>query len=331
MGKYDSSKISGLIYKMRSIQSSFTLEYGVTDIWSNSKIFEILIANTLHHDLIPGHSGTLDAKDSTGNEYEYKHFKQSSSNHSWTFNDFSETTIQKLNDQVHQVIFAHIEDANPTPAMDFAFVVDGSQVSNYLSQYTESIANHRKMINVSPNQIRNRLGINETTYNQTLEDGPYGPLLQDIFTTSWELERVVGVNNILTSNKLWEVIVSLPLGHQVNSEQGGRAGAHDAQDESGGEYEYKVSSSSSWNFQDISENVLAKYLNCEAIILATVNKENLMVESIWTVEPSAIVNRLMEKLSEKNERYQARGKSVRRLQASITKGDLLFTNAERII
>ena len=70
--------------------------YQVDDIYSNSKIYEILIANQFDHRIIPGHSGSRDAKDLNGNEIEYKHYKESSSNHTWTFNDFSDTTIEKL-------------------------------------------------------------------------------------------------------------------------------------------------------------------------------------------------------------------------------------------
>ena len=68
------------------IQEHFREEYGSKDIVSGSKFYEIIIANELNHDIIPGQSGTKDAKDEKG-EYEYKHYKEQSSNHSWTFND----------------------------------------------------------------------------------------------------------------------------------------------------------------------------------------------------------------------------------------------------
>ena len=48
------------------------------------------------------------------------------------------------------------------------------------------------------------------------------------------------VKNILTSNKIWEVITSVHLNHNVNSEQGGRKGSHDAYDKTGNQYEYKI-------------------------------------------------------------------------------------------
>ena len=81
---------------MKSLQKIFYKEQGVNDLWSNSKVYEIIIANGLSHNLIPGHSGSRDAIDNNNIKYEYKHFKKLSSNHSWTFNDYSENTIKGL-------------------------------------------------------------------------------------------------------------------------------------------------------------------------------------------------------------------------------------------
>jgi hypothetical protein len=55
-----------LINKFKHIQNYFLKEFQVDDIFSNSKIFEIVIANELEHILIPGHSGSKDAQDSKG-------------------------------------------------------------------------------------------------------------------------------------------------------------------------------------------------------------------------------------------------------------------------
>ena len=63
---------NNLILRMKKIQGIFLHEQGVNDIWSNSKVYEILVANSLNHDLIPGHSGSRDAKDSNNTEYEGK-------------------------------------------------------------------------------------------------------------------------------------------------------------------------------------------------------------------------------------------------------------------
>tara|TARA_X000000950_G_scaffold285153_1_gene390241 strand:+ start:917 stop:1264 length:348 start_codon:yes stop_codon:yes gene_type:complete len=104
------SLFNDLILRMRKIQEIFFQEQGVNDIWSNSKVYEILIANSLNHELIPGHSGTRDAKNLNNVEYEYKHYKELSSNHSWTFNDFTDNTINKLIKDEYSIIFAHIND-----------------------------------------------------------------------------------------------------------------------------------------------------------------------------------------------------------------------------
>ena len=91
---------------MKEIQMIFMEEQKVDDIWSNNKVTKILIADKLQHDLIPGHSGSRDAiKDNR--EYEYKHFKQESSNHSWTFNDYSDNTIKTLL-EINMTLFLHI-------------------------------------------------------------------------------------------------------------------------------------------------------------------------------------------------------------------------------
>ena len=71
-------KLNELLAEMRSIQREFEEHHEVNDIWSNSKIYEVLIANSLNHTMIPGHSGSLDARDESGREYEYKHFKETS-------------------------------------------------------------------------------------------------------------------------------------------------------------------------------------------------------------------------------------------------------------
>ena len=68
------ANLEELFAEMREIQQRFLKIYGVNDIWSNSKIYEVLQANTLGHKLIPGHSGSLDACDDLGNEFETRFF-----------------------------------------------------------------------------------------------------------------------------------------------------------------------------------------------------------------------------------------------------------------
>jgi hypothetical protein len=320
-----------LIDRMRTIQRLFSDVHGVNDIWSNSKIYEVLIANTLNHFMIPGHSGSLDARDQEGKEYEYKHFKASSSNHSWTFNDFSDTTIAKLKSEVEQVVFAFVDDTEYPPKFRWAYQVDGQDVSHYLTIHTQAIANNRRMINLSANQIEKRIGVERTNYSNSIVGGRYSKELTEIFTVVLEIEKIVGVENILTSNKFWEVLVSLPLGHTVNSEQGGRAGAHDAYDDEGNDFEYKVSSSRSWSFQDISSAVLTKYLKCESIVLAVVDKTKIEVKEIWVADAAKTVNRLRKKLDEKENRYKKQGKEIRRQQITLGSGELQAIAAKRIL
>ncbi|MPM67073.1 hypothetical protein SDC9_113989 [bioreactor metagenome] len=326
--KYD-SEINNCISTLKKIQDDIFKEYQVNDILSNSKIYEVITANSLGHILIPGHSGSRDARNSHGGEYEYKHFKESSSNHSWTFNDFSNTSIEKLK-KAESIIFAHIDDINyPYPGrFDWYYSVPGDIMTNYLTNYTKSIQNSRKMINVSPSQIESRLNIKKiyTISNH----GIYDKFLDSICNASSKLENLTGIKNLLTSNKFWELIVALKLNHQVNPEQGGREGAHDAYDIYGEPYEYKVSKSYSWSFQDISENVLNKYYNDKAIILAVVDKQQLKVESIYSASPEYVVPLLEKKLNDKKDRCKSKGTTIRRLQVSLSKSDLKRINAKKL-
>lgn len=134
----EKSRFSTLIEKYRKIQSDFLYAFGVDDIFSNSKIYEIVIANELGHNLIPGHSGSKDAKDDSGRIYEYKHYKETSSNHTWTFNDFSDTTIEKLN-SCDYVIFAHIADGQFPELFDWYYKVAGKTVSIFLLEATKKL------------------------------------------------------------------------------------------------------------------------------------------------------------------------------------------------
>jgi hypothetical protein len=215
--------------------------------------------------------------------------------------------------------------------MDWSYQVSGEEVARYLDVHTKTINNARKMINVSSGQIENRIGVERTFHDNLLHESIYDPFLDEIFEIISSLEAVVSVKNILTSNKFWEVLVSIPLGHKVNSEQGGRAGDHDAFDESGGDYEYKVSISKSWQFQDISESVLGKYLKCEEIVLAVVDKPNIEVGEIWFAKPEKVVSLLEAKLAEKAKRFLENNKEVRRLQVSLSAGDLNKIDARKII
>ena len=317
-----------LINRYKAIQSDFLNQFNVDDIFSNSKIYEIIIANELGHNLIPGHSGSKDAISDMGEVFEYKHYKKSSSNHTWTFNDFTDTTIEELK-RCNFVIFAHIDDSIFPENFNWYYKVPGIDVSNFLFAATKRITNKRKMINISRNSIEDIMGysINSIYANNS---GKYSRWLNDIYTIEKDIEKCTNVNHILTSNKIWEILVAIELNHNVNSEQGGRKGAHDAFDKDGNQFEYKVSKNYSWNFQDISENVLNKYMHDTSIILAVVDKTNIKVEAIYSAEPRKIVRRLKEKLSEKADRFKSKGLEIRRLQVSLSKGDLKKVEAIQI-
>lgn len=327
------SEIRALIQVMREVQRDFFQRHGVDDIWSNSKVFEVVIASGLGHDLIPGHSGSSDALDSSGLIMEYKHFKEQSSNHSWTFNDYSEATIDKLKNDIAYVFFCHIDDSieNTPPVFDWYIRASGSSTAAYLKRTTPLTSNARRMINVSERQLLLSSEFNESTRCVVDPAGKFQTDLDTIFSTVSKLERRVGVKNILTSSKFWEVLVALELGHSVNSEQGGRKGAHDASDVNGNWYEYKISKSTSWNFQDISPNVLKKYDELTKFVLATVDKKNIKVSYIWSIDKDLLIPYLKDKLRRKQESYASRGKELRRLQITLGKREIVELGAMPIV
>lgn len=316
--------LKGLIQQLKEIQDDFLAKVGVADIISNSKIFEVLIANGLVHTLIAGHSGSRDAKDEQG-EYEYKHYKERSSNHSWTFNDYTDSTINKLR-QVKAVIFAHIDDTGVLPKFDWYYCVDGAIIADYLDKRTQGIKNTRKMINISPRQIEQDLKIKKLAVKLDFEKGKYYQWIKQIFNVAQKIEKITGTKEILTSNKFWEILVSLILGHRVLSEQAG----HDAVDKKKQYYEYKVAKSYSWSFQDISRQVLEKYKQDNKIILAVVDKDKFEIEKIYEVDPIKTIRRLKAKLREKKIRCKEKGKVLRRLQVSLSKGDIEKLKAKLI-
>ena len=99
-----------LIERLKQLSDIF-YDNGIEDIYTNSKIYEVLMSEQFGHKIINGHANTLDAVDTEGNLYEYKHFKLSSTNHTWTFNDFSDATITKLYDS-RFIIYKEGEESN---------------------------------------------------------------------------------------------------------------------------------------------------------------------------------------------------------------------------
>ena len=316
---YPIKKIQSCIKSLFTLQKHFYDVYNIDDIFSNSKFYEIIIANQLRHEPIPGHSGSRDAKDKNGSQYEYKHFKETSSNHSWTFNDYTDNLIANMH--TYSFVFAHINDSDyKYPGiMDWYFPVKGAIIQDYLKKATKAIKNNRKMINVSPNQLES-IGLKKSFCNVATAKsyaGKFEKELQSIAKISHDLEKLTGIDKILTSNKLYELLVALELKQFVNSEQGGREGAHDAFDHDGNTYEYKVYKTRNWNFQDISDSVLEKYYNDNKIYLAVVDKTNLIVKEIYSVTPKDAVPLLKNKLKEKIKKAESKNKTIRRKQVSI--------------
>ena len=320
------SQIKDAIEQLRILEKEFLKNFGLKDIVSNSKIYEIVIADVLGHTILPKLSNTKDAIDQDGKYIEYKHFKESSSNHSWTFNDFSDTTIKSLNN-VKFVIFSHFQDFSNPLFFDWYYEVPGPVISKYLEVETLKIKNKRKMINISPKQIETKLNYSKI-FTNTETTGNYRSLINRYIDIVTRIEKLCDTTGILTSNKLWELILGIELNHKVNSEQGGRDGAHDAEDMEGNTYEYKISKTGSWNFQDISENVLIKYLNDKEIITAIADKENFIILHAYSIKPELLVPYLRDKLNSKKEK---KGQNLRRLQVTISKNELIKIGAKKII
>lgn len=268
-----------LFEKLKQLQDVF-YKNGISDIYTNSKIFEILLAEQFQHKIVNGHANSLDAMDNEGNYYEYKHYKLSSSNHTWTFNDFTDRTINNLCN-VKTIFFVVIDDANIVPQINKIYAISGADMAQYLEEKTRGIKNKRKMINISEHQIITNL------YYELIEpEVTYcSDLLSSVFDTVHKIEKITGINGILTSNKLWELLVARELKHSINPEQK----KHDAIDDKGKTYEYKVSIKNIWTFQDISDNVLENYLMDEGIVLACVDKTNFCIKSVYICNPEALV------------------------------------------
>ena len=241
-----------------------------------------------------------------------------------TFNDFSDTTIAKLA-SIGAVIFAHIDDTKDRPIFDWYYEVPGVIMSKYLAEKTVAIKNTRKMINVGPAQIEKYLGIKRKSVISNLK-GEYTDFLRKIFDVATKIERIVGTKNILTSNKIWEILVGIKLNHEVITEQT----RFDAKDKKGNFYEYKIAKSYSFSFEDISENVLNKFLEVKSIILAVVDKDKLAIKDVYEAEPKRVIKRLREKLESLKNRCAQKGKKLRRLQVSLSKGDLELVGATKI-
>jgi len=299
----DIKLVENLIQRLRRIQSDFDRHFGIKDIITNSKIFEVLIADSLNHYLISGFAGNRDAKDDKNGEYEYKHFKETSSNHTWTFNDFSDAIFAKL-EKIEAVIFAHIQDKDTKfPRFDWYYQVPGNVIATYLRSATIHITNNRKMVNISSSQIEKDMGI-EKKHVVFVNNGRYLKWTEKIINVVLKIEKETNARGILTSNKFWELLVALKLKHTLLSDQS----RDDAKDDKGDFYEYKVAKNSTWSFEDISAVVLKRYQQEKGIILAIVDKNELSVKKIYSVNPRRLVSLLKKKLIQKEGRYKKKGK-----------------------
>ena len=168
-------------------------------------------------------------------------------------------------------------------------------------------------------------GSKKTYLSKTNKNGKYFKKISEIQKIQDELEALTGVKQILTGDKIWEVLVAVILNHTVFSEQK----KHDAQDDAKNLYEYKISKGHSWNFQDISDAVLKKYEDDEAIILASEDKQRFEIKEIYSAKPHNTIPRLKEKLDARKRKLEV-GKTLRRLSVSLSKGDLEKIKAVKI-
>lgn len=300
--------LKDMLNQLKYLSDCF-VKNGIYDIYTNSKIFEVLIAEQFGHKLVNGHANTPDARDELGNFYEYKHFKMSSSNHTWTFNDYSVQTIQKLQ-KIKTVYFTVIDDSYVIPQITEAYCVSGQDVAHYLLMNIPYIVNKRRMINISVSQIISQMYYKKIAINNKQPS----ELLINVFETIHEMETTFNIAGLLTSNKLWELLVACKLGHNINSEQK----KHDAIDANGNTFEYKVAIRPMWTFQDISDNVLDSYLNDYGIVLAIVDKRNFIVKRIYMCNPRMVVKVLQGKMYIKLQS----GREIRRLSAVIGMKDV---------
>ncbi len=92
-----------------------------------------------------------------------------------------------------------------------------------MEEKTQHIFNLWRMINISPMQIVSNMSYDIIEKETTTCSSK----LKGIFLTASKIEEITGVDGILTSNKLWELLVAYELNYNVNSEQR----KHDAYDE----------------------------------------------------------------------------------------------------
>lgn len=311
-----------IFLKLKNIQEEFgelTNEY---DIYSSSKFYEIIIANMLEHHILPGAHGA-DAFDDSKKRYEYKHYKESSTNHTWTFNDYTDKTLSELKSRI--VLFVHINDVgitNPFKYIDWYYQVDGNVISNYISKWSQKSGNKRKMINISISQLENDCGSKRIFVNSYSAKGEYSDYIVKIFKCIECLEKMTKTENLLTSNKLWELFLANKLDHKINSKQGGSGGKHDAQDSELRKYEYKISQKTSWTFEDMSDYVIENMRFLDGIYLSQIDKRKFEIKKILLLDTNKTMDLIKQKRDDIIAEKEKNNEKVRRLNVSVSFGEV---------
>lgn len=310
--------MDAIFHELKNIQEEFGKLSGEYNIYSSSKIYEIIIANMLEHQILPGPHGA-DAYDDFENYYEYKHYKESSSNHTWTFNDYTDKTLTELKSRT--VIFAHINDinsTNPLKYVDWYYKVDGKVIARYISNWSQNSGNARKMINISVSQLESDCNAEKICANSDHIKGRYSNYIIKIFDCIAYLEKMTKTTNLLTSNKLWELFLANGLNHKINSKQGGSGGKHDAQDSQNRKYEYKISQSTLWTFEDMSDDVIANTRLLDGIYLSQIDKRKFEIKKVLLLD----TNKTMDFIKKKRDIMIAEKKKnnilIRRLNVAIS-------------
>lgn len=306
-----------IFMELKSIQESFGNLTGEYNIYSNSKIYEIIIANMFGHNIVKGAHGA-DAH-SYNNYFEYKHYKESSSNHSWTFNDYTQETLEKLKSKT--VLFVHINDVkynNPFEYIDWYYEVRGDIISDYISDWAKSSGNQRQMVNISALQLERNLGAVRIYPTIDCRNRRYSGYIKSIFEQINLLERITKTTNLLTSNKLWELFLANKLGHKIISKQGGIGGTHDAEDCDNRKFEYKISQSSTWTFEDLSDSVITNMQLLDGIYVATINKIQFEIVSIYLLDTKKTTDYIARKRNAMINKKMKDNKPIKRLNVSVS-------------
>lgn len=309
--------IDSIFEELKKIQDELGSITGEYNIYSSSKIYEIIIANMFGHNIVTGAHGA-DAQ-SYNDFYEYKHYKESSSNHTWTFNDYSQDTLEKLKSKT--VFFVHIEDVkydNPFNYIDWYYKVNGDAIAEYISNWAKKSDNQRKMVNISALQLERNCKADKIYPTNDCSNGHYSAYIKRIFECINYLEKMTKTTNLLTSNKLWELFLANKLGHRINSKQGGTGGKHDAEDFNNRKFEYKISQTTSWVFEDISDAVIDNMRLLDGIYVATVDKRYFTARRIFLLDTKKTMDFLARKRDAMINKKKKENKPIKRLNVTLS-------------